>query len=386
MIVKLRHWALVLAVLSAFASGPTAAGSYKTLYQLNNHPDGAVPSGGVILGPSNALYGETAAGGTDPCTSKHGPAQNGCGTVYSLSQAGGFKVLVSFHGSNGAYGTSGLTLVGSTLIGATINGGANDDGVIYAVKTDGSKFTLIHQFSGTDGYQPIGPLIPGKNGVYYGITSGGGAGYPSQSPGVLFSLTSAGTLKVLYTFTVANGYNPTTLRATPSGTLVGSTFYGGPTNKDYCPSGCGVVFSFNPATLQYIVLQTFDGMNGISPYVGSVGPDGTVYGNNNNLFSISPAGTYQVLGTGGGTIGDLPDSGPALAPNGDLYGTYTQNLGQNDGTLYSYSNGAFSLDYTFGDDGAQPAAEPIVTPSGAVIGTENEGFSGPGGTIYEYIP
>jgi uncharacterized repeat protein (TIGR03803 family) len=378
--------ALAFLILLIAAKSAACAGTYTTLYQLNGTPDGGVPSGGVIMDASGTLYGETAQGGTAPCNSNHGLPDHGCGTVYSLSPSGVFTVLTSFHGKNGAYGTSGLTLVGSTLIGATINGGAHDDGVVYVIKTDGTGFKLVHQFVGTDGYQPIGPLIPGKDGVYYGITSGGGSGYPSQSPGVLFSINSQGVFRVLHTFSATGGYSPTTLRASPSGTLVGGTFYGGPANKDYCPQGCGVVFSFNPSNLQYTVVQTFDGVTGEQPYIGSVGPDGTIYGNNENLFSISSAGVYQVLGSSNAGVGSLPESGPTLAPNGTLYGTYTQNGGfYNAGTLYSYSAGTFSLDYTFGTDGAPPASQPIVTPSGAVIGTTNLS-SCSCGTIYEYTP
>ena len=355
------------------------------LYQFNGGADGALPSGGVIQDASGALYGETAAGGTGPCTSHHGLPQNGCGTVYRLSSTGAFKVLTSFHGSNGAYGTSGLTLIGSILVGATINGGASDDGVIYALRTNGTGFTLIHQFSGPDGVQPIGPLIPGKGGVFYGITTSGG---PTGSLGVLFSLTSTGKFTVLHSFSGTDGANPTTLRATPAGSLVGSTANGGPINRTYCPFGCGVVFSFDPASRQYAVLKTFDGVVESNPYIGSVGPDGTIYGNDNDLFSISPSGSYQVLGQSNSVIGFAPNSGPTLASNGNLYGTYTQNNGNdNVGTIYSYVGGVFSLAYVLGGSGSVPASQPIITPAGALIGTTNYGgLCGNCGTIYQYTP
>ena len=381
---KLRYIVQMIAT-SAFSTSALAS-SYSTLYAFKGQPDGAIPSGGVVRDSSGTLYGETAGGGTAPCTSQHGLPRNGCGTVFSFSVTHGFKVLANFHGPNGAYGTSGLTLAGSILIGATINGGASDEGEIYAVRTDGSSFTLVHQFTGKDGVQPIGPLIAGKAGIFYGITSGGGPSYPAQSPGVLFSLNSKGTYKILHSFSYADGANPTTLRGTPAGTLVGGTYNGGPANQNYCPLGCGVVFSFDPVSLNYKVLQNFDGTSGLSPYVGSVGPDGTIYGNNGNLFSISPSGSYQILGYGGGLLGYAPMSGPALAPDGNLYGTYTQNVGAQAGTLYAYTAGNFLLAYTFGDDGTDPVAEPIITAAGAVIGTTNFGGAADMGTIYQYTP
>ena len=360
------------------------AGTYTTLHQFNNHPDGELPAGGVIEDASGTLYGETAGGGSGSCTTKHGLPQDGCGTVYSFTANGTFKVLASFHGPNGAYGESGLSLVGSILVGATSNGGADDVGVVFALKTDGSGFTVVHQFSGTDGAQPIGPLVQGKGGVFYGITSSGGADHL----GVLFSLTSAGVYKVLHSFSGTEGAHPLTLLARPGGTLVGSTFDGGPPNATYCPSGCGVVFSFNPAGGQYAVLQTFTGETAANPYLGSVGQDGTVYGNNENLFSISPANVYTILGQANSGIGFAPYSGPTLAPDGSIYGTYTQNnYNVDNGTIYSYVAGVYKLAYLFGDGGAFPASQPIINPAGALIGTTN--YGGPCancGTIYQFTP
>jgi hypothetical protein len=167
--------------------------------------------------------------------------------------------------------------------------------------------------------------------------------------------------------------------------LIGSTFNGGPTNKDYCPQGCGVVFSFNPNNRQYTVLQTYDGVSSGNPFMGSVGTDGTIYGNDGNLFSISPAGVYQVLGESNFYTGDQQESGPALAPNGSLFGTYAANADGNSGTgsLYSYQTGVFAVAGYLAD----PGAEPIVTSSGAVVGTTNYGGRcSTCGTIYDYTP
>ena len=350
------------------------------IYQFRGKGTGGLPQGGVILGPDGTLYGETYWGGTKPCHASYGQDNYGCGTVYSISKASGYKVLVSFHGPNGAFGASTLTLVGNTLYGTTQRGGTGRNGVIFAVNTDGSKFTLLHQFNGADGSNPLGPLVPDPNGILYGITSIGGPGFfGGQSSGVLFSLTPTGVYTILYKFSESNGENPNTMIMTPSGILVGGTSLGGPTNPDYCPQGCGVVFSFDPASAQYSVLKTYNITESAttgSPFIGSVAADGTIYGNDEDLFSITLSGNYQVLAQSDAyTTGVTPASGPTLAPDGTLYGTYTSGAGViESGTLYTYnpsSPGVLNVVCIFGSTsgGARPDSQPILAPNGDLIGT-----------------
>ena len=398
----MKHWVFVALVgfqsllipLHARACAPL--NNPCGIYEFRGYVTGGAPQGGVILGPDGTLYGETSAGGTAPCTALHGQPKDGCGTVYSISKAGGFKVLVSFHGPNGAYGISNLTLVGNTLYGTTARGGAYNQGVIFSVNTDGSNYTLLHQFNGTDGNDPLGPLIPGPNGIFYGIAGGGGPNFPHQNPGVLFSLSATGTYSILYNFSEADGENPTTMILTPSGVLVGGTYYGGPGNNICGAQGCGVVFSFNPATSQYTVLKNYDGTNGTSsPYIGSVAADGTIYGNDEDLFSITLSGNYLILAQSNPyNTGDIPASGPILAQDGTIYGTYSQNLGG--GALYSYnpSNpGILNAVCYFGSSGSTagvtPDSQPIVAPNGSLIGTTYFATSthySVSGAIYDCTP
>ncbi len=362
----------LLAPLHARACSPS--NNPCAIYDFRGSVTGGAPQGGVIIGPDGTLYGETSAGGTAPCKASRGQPKYGCGTVYSISKAGGYKVLVSFHGPNGAYGLSNLTLIGNTLYGSTERGGTSDQGVIFSVNTDGSNFILLHQFNGTDGSDPHGPLIPDPNGTFYGFTVSGGPTYPAQSPGTIFSLSPTGVLTTLYTFSKADGYSPTSLVMTPSGVLVGGTYYGGPENKICGALGCGVVFSFNPATSQYTVLKTYDGSTGTgSPFIGSVTADGTIYGNDEDLFFIDLAGNYQVLAQSNYfAAGVTPESGPILAQDGTLYGTYSQSL--DGGGLYSYTQnnpGVLNTVCTFNSvhAGSTPYSQPVVAPNGDLIGT-----------------
>ena len=394
---KPRFYAFLAIISSIFISlHAEACAPLKnpcTIYDFRGKVTGGLAAGGVILGQKGTLYGETVNGGTFPCTATHGESGYGCGTVYSLSKVGGYKVLVSFHGPNGAFGASTLTLIGNTLYGTTERGGSGQNGVIFAVNTDGSNFTLLHQFFGPDGSNPIGPLVSGPNGILYGITGAGGPGFPGQNPGVLFSIGLNGKYTILHKFSESNGENPNTLVMTPSGILVGGTNIGGPTDPNYCPQGCGVVFSFDPSTSQYSVLKSYVGGTGGDPYIGSAGPDDTIYGNDEDLFSITLSGNYQVLAISNFYIsGNTPASGPILAPNGKIFGTYTQSLGG--GTVYSYdpSNpGVLNASCNFGSAGSRagttPASQPILAPNGDLVGTTEETGNNPvSGAIYDCTP
>ena len=77
-----------------------------------------------------------------------------------------------------------VTLIGSDLYGVAGFGGANDDGTIFKIASDG-VFSVLHSFSGMDGREPTCPLVTDSNGNLYGTTIGGGA----NSDGVVFKLT-----------------------------------------------------------------------------------------------------------------------------------------------------------------------------------------------------
>ncbi|MGC9943406.1 MAG: choice-of-anchor tandem repeat GloVer-containing protein [Verrucomicrobiota bacterium] len=142
--------------------------------QYFNNTDGANPDGGLVLS-GNTLYGTTHSAGT-----------NGAGTVFSVATDGtGFTVLHSFTGTNdGANPYAGLVLSGSTLFGTAGNGGTSYDGTLFAVNTNGTGFTTPHTFTGSpDGDSPHAGLISSGN-TLYGTASGG-----TNGTGMVFSLT-----------------------------------------------------------------------------------------------------------------------------------------------------------------------------------------------------
>jgi uncharacterized repeat protein (TIGR03803 family) len=130
--------------------------------------EGALPWGTLVLS-GGKLFGTTAQGGG-----------SNFGTVFSVNTDGtGFLTLRSFAGpmmADGAAPRDGLLLVGSTLYGLTEGGGGADLGVAYRINTDGSGYSVFHQFAGGagDGARPLGQLVLG-GGTLYGATMAGGA-------------------------------------------------------------------------------------------------------------------------------------------------------------------------------------------------------------------
>src|SRR5580692_4491314 len=80
--------------------------------------------------------------------------------------------------TDGVYPLTGLVLSGNTLYGAASGGGTNNLGTIFSVGTDGSAFTVLHTFSGTnftnlEGARPECSLILSGD-ILYGTASDGG--------------------------------------------------------------------------------------------------------------------------------------------------------------------------------------------------------------------
>ena len=206
--------------------------------------DGALPGAGLVLGDST-LYGTTSWGGA--------PAFDGsvgCGVIFKLNTDGtGYTVLKEFSGSDGSNSVAGLVLAGNTLYGTTSGGGSSGNGVVFKVNTDGTGYTVLWSFSGSDGANPRAGLVLAGN-TLYGTTFSGGIGY-----GVVFQVNTDGSgYTVLKTLTTADGTNPQTDLLFSGATLFGGTSYGTWNGG----GGPGTLFSvsFAPALLEAPLSQT----------------------------------------------------------------------------------------------------------------------------------
>jgi uncharacterized repeat protein (TIGR03803 family) len=257
---------LILLVLAGHALHANAQ-TLTSLYQFGGLPtDGSEPRAGLVQGTDGNFYGTTYVGGT-----------NDEGTVFKITPQGTLTTLYQFFGgysSDGRYPWAGLIQGNdSYFYGTTITGGTNGYGTVFRISSAGTYTTLYH-FGGfySDGQEPEAGLVPGRDGNFYGTTFGGG----SNLEGTVFEITSQGTLTTLYQF----GSLPTDGHTPIGGLVQGSdgNFYG-TTSGGGTNSGVGTVFRISSAGTLTTLYQFGASDNGADSYAGLVqGSDGNFYG------------------------------------------------------------------------------------------------------------
>ena len=355
----------------------TAGTGYQTLLSLGTASDGAGPSGGVTLSGST-IYGVTGSGGS-----------SNDGTIYSENASGtGYQVLYNFVNfqTNGAYPSGPLLLVGSTLYGTTSSGGADGDGTIFSINTNGTNFQILHSFTDTsgDGDDPDGGLAL-SGSTLYGTTDGGGsAGY-----GSIFSISTAGSgYQILHSFAggASDGEYPEGGLALSGSTLYGTTYQGGNAND-------GTVFSITTSGSGFSLLHSFTGGDGEYPNGGLTLSGSTLYGTTDEggasyygtIFSIATSGSgfgvlYSFSPTGSGGV--FPESGLTLSGS-TLYGT-AYGGANGDGTVFSYNLSAtgFQTVYSFTTSTGYIPNSQLTLAGSSLYGTTAYSASNDDGTVF----
>ncbi len=355
---KFHHLFIALALLAGFGLLPTGRMTAQTFMNLHSfttthakssgvytNGDGAYPAAGLILS-GNTLFGTASGGGT-----------NGYGTVFAVNTDGtGFTVLhtftalVSNTNSDGANPVAGLLQDGPYLYGTAENGGANGNGTVFRVRTDGQYFTNLYNFTAlvsgknSDGANPLAGLTLTLAGLstLCGTAEHGG----TNGNGTVFAIYTDGTgFTVLHTFTAYINY----------------------TNSDGADPAAGLISSGN----------TLYGTAG----GGGSGGDGTVFALKNdgtvftNLYSFT---AYPSVGDGAN-----PDGGLVLSGN-TLYGTTHSGGTYYGGTVFAvptYGTGFTNLhNFTGNSDGDNPYAGLMVSGS-TLFGTAGNGGAG-NGTLF----
>jgi uncharacterized repeat protein (TIGR01451 family) len=375
----------------------TTNGTFTTLLQFGI-TNGALPYGGVTVGPDGNLYGTTAFGG-NPNGDFSG------GSIFELTTNGVVTTLVrlaDLGGTNGLNPYAGLTLgPDGNFYGTTYAGGANGNGTVFQVTTNGT-LTTLYSFSvltngiNPDGAQPQASLTLGPDGNFYGTAYGGG----TTGFGTVFKVSTNGTFSTVASFIGDTGVNPeSTLTPGPDGSLYGTAKFGG-------IGGRGTLFKLTTSGA-LTMLVNFDSANdGANPQAGLiVGPGGNFYGTavgggtnrldlGGNNFDVLSDGTVFELTTNGiltaltdfnGTNGANPYGGLAVGTDDNLYGTTAYGGISNDGTIFQImTNGTLTTLTNFnGLNGANPGASMTLGPDGNFYGTCEAGGTNGNGTVFQ---
>ena len=366
--------------------------SLTNLWIFTNGLDGAAPYAGLVQGSDSNFYGTTYGSGS-------GPSANG--TVFKISSGGVLTNLWSFTGDiDGANPLSGL-VQGSdgNFYGTTSEGGASGYGTVFRIGPSSSLTNLWEFTGGSDGANPVGGLVQGSDGNFYGTTYYGGntnlnygSGY-----GTVFKISSSGSLTNLWSFTSGiDGANPY------AGLVQGNdgNLYGTTSGSGSGPSAYGTVFRISPGGSLSNLWSFTGGTDGASPYAGLVqGSDsnfyGTTYGSGSGpspygtVFGISPSGSLSNLWSfTGGTDGANPYAGLVQGSDGNFYGTTYYGGANSNGTVFWISpSGSLSNLWSFTGcgDAANPYAGLVLGNDGNLYGTTSGSGSGPSayGTVFK---
>lgn len=201
------------------------------------------------------------------------------------------------------------------------------------ISADYTNYVRLFSFGGTNGATPYGSLIEGTDGRLYGVTLEGGltnTAFP-QGVGTVFRLNKDGSgFATIHYFDPSNndGQRPSAalLEDKTTGTLYGTTMYGGVTNQ-------GTIYQLNKDGSGYGIIRSFlsGADDGGNPQGGLLkASDGALYGTASDssgggqLFKIDANGSnYTVvcpLADNVGFIADSPAGSLIEGTNGVLYG------------------------------------------------------------------
>jgi uncharacterized repeat protein (TIGR03803 family) len=265
---------------SGFAVLHNFSATSSSGFLFGTNSDGDRPEGDLVTDGST-LYGTAEYGGS-----------NGNGTIFKINTNGsGFAVIktfsATFMGTNnvsgnplvsgtntdGARPIGGLVLSGNTLYGTTYHGGISN-GVVFAVQTDGSNYTVLKYFSSlkgigtnSDGAAPVASLALRRD-TLYGVAVGGGTG----SYGNVFRLKTNGTdFTVLHNFSYSDGIFPHNALLINGNTLYGTTAAGGLSND-------GTIFMIQTDGSNFTILKNFNSTDGTDSDSRFVLSGRTLYG------------------------------------------------------------------------------------------------------------
>ncbi|HLY06332.1 MAG TPA: choice-of-anchor tandem repeat GloVer-containing protein [Rhizomicrobium sp.] len=269
-------------------------------------------------------------------------------------------VLWSFKKPDRGYPLGRLLVRGDALYGMDSAFGDGGNGAVFALHQADNAWTekTLVKFDGTNGSEPFAGLMT-SSGTLYGTTAYGG----SYNCGIVFSARKQkGSWRhhTLWSFgkDSSDGCNPTAdLVMDSSGNIFGTTTGGGGGGGN-CGGGCGTVFELSPQVgrgWSETVLHVFeDGSDGAAPRAG------LFLDRQRNLFGTTSAGGGRNCLVGCGVVYEV-------SPDGGKW--------------------SFNTIHTFeGNDGGMPWGVLIAGPKGTLYGTTTTGGTFGYGAVYSLAP
>ncbi len=363
-----------------------SANGYKLLYAFKGTPDGASPFGGLVA-VNGVLYGTTLNGSSNYCSqSCSNYCYRGCGTVFSITTSGSEHVIYDFRGNfnsahDGSWPFAGLTPMNGSLYGTAASAGAHGDGAVYSVDTAGTEHVVYSFAGGNDGISPEAGVIAFKSKLYGTTVAGGGKGCGGSGCGAVYRVTASGKESALYGLRGGDdGYRAFAPVAALKGRFYGATLQGGGTGCG--GSGCGTIFDVTSRGKEHVIYRFAGTADGAYPN-GLTAVNGVLYGttegggtrNSGTFFSVTTGGTLTTLYN----FQDIPDGNlpgaTLIFHKGKFYGTTVGGGTSGNGTVFSITpSGGERVLHSFigGSDGADPQA-PVYLLSKILYGTTAEG-------------
>ncbi|MDB5282125.1 MAG: hypothetical protein JWO06_1200 [Bacteroidota bacterium] len=340
---------------------------------------------GYVNAGEKALWGTMLSGGS-----------SNKGVIYKVNPDGSNgAVAVTFTGANGANPSGNMVEgPGDKLYGTTTAGGQYNYGVLFSFDLTTNQYVKLHDFDSVSGWAPR-DLVLSTDGKIYGTTEAGGlhkTGTALQGSGIVYSYDlSNDSFTKLFDFDSTNGENPQGLMQASNNKLYGLTRQGGAYNAGVMYSytlGVGIskLFDFNPATNGALptnckLIQASDNkLYGMTTWGGA--------DNMGTLFNFDIASyRWHKLYDFNGVNGSYPSSSLVQANNGVLYGVSLYGGDHNYGVIFKYNvstNGYANL-YSFnGPQGAVPFGSMIQGSDDLLYGMTSQGGANGTGVIYDY--
>jgi uncharacterized repeat protein (TIGR03803 family) len=329
-----------------------------------------------LAGSDGKLYGMTQRGGT-----------SNNGTVFSiLTNGSGFVKIYDFDGTTGSNPMGSLSEASDGyLYGMTNQGGTANLGTAFKIMKDGSNFTKLLDFQGSNGASPqLGQLLEVQSGLFLGMTYQGGA----SNSGIIFSVSSTGVFSVFKDFPQESCLPEGLISDDAFANVFGITYRGG-------IYGNGTVFRTNTDGSNYSNITDLPG-------------DGTYYSNlthtsDGSLWGVGATGVSAVSyslfktkddGSNFQMITTMNDPAIGIRPttlidfSADyVYGVCQAGGSTGSGTVFKIKNDGTGLtkiaDVPGGTLGSRPYISAIKHSNGSLYGVSHEGGLDNSGVVYK---